>query len=95
VVQVLVCEEEFDAIFDRMKQRGIPFWADPMRQRQNEINTSDSGRGAATVDVYVGALDDPNAFPISATPACMVRKRGILVCDRRPTPALRAGRARD
>jgi hypothetical protein len=50
LVQVLVCEEEFDAIFDRMKQRGIPFWADPMRQRQNEINTSDGGRGVYFLD---------------------------------------------
>jgi len=43
---------EFDAIFGRIKQRRIPVWADPMRQRQNEINTSDGGRG-----VYFQAED--------------------------------------
>jgi hypothetical protein len=57
LVQVLVCEEEFDAIFDRMKQRGIPFWANPMRQRQNEINTSDRRRLRTLTRTVVSARD--------------------------------------
>ena len=42
----LVGEKEFDEIFGRIKQRGLPFWADPMHRRANEINTNDGGRGA-------------------------------------------------
>lgn len=39
----LVTEEEFDAIFSRVQQRGVRFWADPGHQLENEIN--DNGRG--------------------------------------------------
>jgi catechol 2,3-dioxygenase-like lactoylglutathione lyase family enzyme len=42
----LVGEKEFDEIFGRIKQHGLPFWADPMHRRANEINTNDGGRGA-------------------------------------------------
>jgi len=42
----LVSEKEFDEIFGRIKQRGLPFWADPMHRRPGEINTNDGGRGA-------------------------------------------------
>jgi catechol 2,3-dioxygenase-like lactoylglutathione lyase family enzyme len=41
----LVSEEEFDAIFGRIKARGLPYWADPLHRRPNEINTNDGGRG--------------------------------------------------
>ena len=46
----LVSEKEFDEIFGRIKERGIPFWADPYHQRANEINTNDGGRGAYFAD---------------------------------------------
>lgn len=39
----LVSEDEFDAIFARVQDRGITFWADPGHQRPNEINGN--GRG--------------------------------------------------
>ena len=39
----LVSEEEFDAIFGRITERGLRFWADPGHQRENTIN--DNGRG--------------------------------------------------
>jgi extradiol dioxygenase family protein len=39
----LVTEEEFDAIFTRVQQRGVRYWADPGHQQENEIN--DNGRG--------------------------------------------------
>ena len=48
----LVSESEFDEIFDRIKQRELPYWADPHKNQPGEINTNDGGRG-----VY---WDDPD-----------------------------------
>jgi catechol 2,3-dioxygenase-like lactoylglutathione lyase family enzyme len=48
----LVGEPEFDAIFGRIQERGLTFWADPARTREGEINDHDGGRG-----VY---FEDPN-----------------------------------
>jgi catechol 2,3-dioxygenase-like lactoylglutathione lyase family enzyme len=39
----LVSEEEFDAIFGRVRERGLTYWADPGHHRPGEIN--DNGRG--------------------------------------------------
>ena len=39
----LVSEEEFDAIFARVTERGLTYWADPGHQQKNRIN--DHGRG--------------------------------------------------
>jgi catechol 2,3-dioxygenase-like lactoylglutathione lyase family enzyme len=41
----LVGEQEFDAILGRIRQRGLPFWADPFHRQANAINTNDGGRG--------------------------------------------------
>jgi len=41
----LVTESEFDAIFDRIKARGLSYWADPGRRRAGAFNTNDGGRG--------------------------------------------------
>ena len=41
----LVTETEFDEIFARIKERGQPYWSDPMHQAPNEINAWDDGRG--------------------------------------------------
>jgi catechol 2,3-dioxygenase-like lactoylglutathione lyase family enzyme len=41
----LVTEEEFDAIFGRITERGLAYWADPGRRRPGEINRNDGGRG--------------------------------------------------
>lgn len=41
----LVDESEFDAIFDRIRERELPYWADPMKKRPGELNTNDGGRG--------------------------------------------------
>lgn len=52
----LVSEEEFDAIFDRLQARRVPYWADPFHQEADRINHWDDGRG-----VY---FDDPNGHLI-------------------------------
>ena len=41
----LVSETEFDAIFERVENRGLPYWADPGRTKEGEINRHDGGRG--------------------------------------------------
>jgi catechol 2,3-dioxygenase-like lactoylglutathione lyase family enzyme len=49
----LVSEDEFDVIFDRVRERGIGYRADPYHQQPDEIYTrDDGGRG-----FY---FDDPN-----------------------------------
>ncbi|MXZ55961.1 MAG: VOC family protein [Gammaproteobacteria bacterium] len=40
-----VSEEEFDEIFARIKSKKLQYWADPSKNRPNEINTRDGGRG--------------------------------------------------
>jgi len=40
----LVNESEFDAIFARIRDRRLAYWADPYRQKGGEINTWDGGR---------------------------------------------------
>jgi len=41
----LVSEEEFDAIYGRIRARGLQHWADPRRAHPGEINHNDGGRG--------------------------------------------------
>ena len=41
----LVSEEEFDQVWDRIRARGLTFWADPFHRREGEINRHDGGRG--------------------------------------------------
>jgi len=41
----LISEEEFDAIFGRIVDRGIDHYADPGRRHPGEINHNDDGRG--------------------------------------------------
>jgi catechol 2,3-dioxygenase-like lactoylglutathione lyase family enzyme len=41
----LVSEQEFDAIFGRIKQRGLDYWADPGKREKGNINRHDGGRG--------------------------------------------------
>jgi catechol 2,3-dioxygenase-like lactoylglutathione lyase family enzyme len=48
----LVSEREFDEIFARIRERNMPFWADPFRREKDRINHWDDGRG-----LY---FDDPN-----------------------------------
>jgi catechol 2,3-dioxygenase-like lactoylglutathione lyase family enzyme len=48
----LVTEEEFDAIFARIQQAGVAFYADPGHREPGRINHLDGGRGAY--------FEDPN-----------------------------------
>ncbi|HTN86968.1 MAG TPA: VOC family protein [Sorangium sp.] len=41
----LVSEAEFDEIFGRIRERQLPYWADPQAQHPGEINHHDGGRG--------------------------------------------------
>ena len=41
----LVSEEEFDAIYGRIRDRGLQYWADPHGQHPGEINHNEGGRG--------------------------------------------------
>jgi catechol 2,3-dioxygenase-like lactoylglutathione lyase family enzyme len=46
----LVGDEEFDAIFSRIQERGLIFWADPHQRQPGEINTNHGGRGVYFLD---------------------------------------------
>jgi catechol 2,3-dioxygenase-like lactoylglutathione lyase family enzyme len=46
----LVSEEEFDAIFDRIRTRGLTYWADPFHREEGRINHNDGGRGVYWAD---------------------------------------------
>ncbi|MCL8011871.1 VOC family protein [Streptomyces sp. AS02] len=48
----LVSEDDFDTIFDRIREAGLTYWADPFHSRPGEINRNDGGRGTY--------FDDPN-----------------------------------
>ena len=41
----LVSEEEFDAAFGRIEERGLEYWADPARSQPGRINHHFGGRG--------------------------------------------------
>lgn len=41
----LVSEDEFDATFAKIQQRGLTYWPEPHGDRVNEINHNDGGRG--------------------------------------------------
>ena len=40
-----VSEAQFDEIFNRIRERGLTYWADPYRRKEGQINTWDGGRG--------------------------------------------------
>ncbi len=41
----LVGDDEFGASFARIKDQGLPYWADPGRTQRDVVNTRDGGRG--------------------------------------------------
>lgn len=40
-----VTEAEFDAVFGRIRERGLEYWADPFMRQPGQINHWDGGRG--------------------------------------------------
>jgi catechol 2,3-dioxygenase-like lactoylglutathione lyase family enzyme len=46
----LVDDERFDAIYDRIQERGIDHWADPRMSLPGQINTNHGGRGVYFLD---------------------------------------------
>lgn len=46
----LVSEAEFDAIWGRIRDKGMTWWADPGRQQPGRINRWDDGRGLYFLD---------------------------------------------
>ncbi|MCD2197886.1 VOC family protein [Actinomycetospora endophytica] len=41
----LVSEDTFDEVFGRIQDRDLPYWADPMRTRPNQLSAYNGGRG--------------------------------------------------
>lgn len=41
----LIGEKDFDAVFARIQERGLTYWADPARQQAGQINRHYGGRG--------------------------------------------------
>lgn len=53
----LVSEEDFDAIYSKIQERGMRHWADPRQQRPGEINQNDGGRGVYFLDPSGHAME--------------------------------------
>ena len=51
----LVTEPEFDQILERIRAKGLTYWADPFHRQEGKINHNDGGRG-----VYWSAPDGHN-----------------------------------
>jgi catechol 2,3-dioxygenase-like lactoylglutathione lyase family enzyme len=41
----LVSDDVLDQVLDRVQGRGLPYWADPMHTRPQQLNTMFGGRG--------------------------------------------------
>ncbi len=53
----LVSEDDFDAIYAKIRSRGLQHWADPRQQRPGEINHNDGGRGVYFLDPSGHAME--------------------------------------
>lgn len=58
----LVDDDAFDQIFGRIRERGLPYWADPGQRLAGQINTNDGGRGVYWED------PDGHVFEILTVP---------------------------
>jgi catechol 2,3-dioxygenase-like lactoylglutathione lyase family enzyme len=45
-----VSESEFDAVLARVRQRGLPYWADPQQTRPDEVASRNPGRAIYFAD---------------------------------------------
>ena len=58
----LVSEDVFEGLITKIRERGIPHWADPRGHQPGKINTHDGGRGVYFQDPsghYLEALTVP------------------------------------
>ncbi|ARX87122.1 MULTISPECIES: VOC family protein [Streptomyces] len=53
----LVSEEEFDAAYAKITERGLAHWADPHQKRPGEINRNDGGKGVYFLDPSEHAME--------------------------------------
>jgi hypothetical protein len=53
----LISEEEFDAAYAQIRQRGIEHYADPQRKQPDAINHNDGGRGVYFMDPAGHAME--------------------------------------
>jgi catechol 2,3-dioxygenase-like lactoylglutathione lyase family enzyme len=53
----LVSEDDFDAGFAQIRDRGLRYWADPHGQHEGQINHNDGGRGVYFFDPNGHALE--------------------------------------
>ncbi|MEU6933891.1 VOC family protein [Streptomyces sp. NPDC046385] len=53
----LISDEEFDAAYARISERGIEHYADPHRQQPGAINHNDGGRGVYFMDPAGHAME--------------------------------------
>ncbi|MCL8015145.1 VOC family protein [Streptomyces sp. AS02] len=53
----LISEEEFDAAYAQIRERGIEHYADPQRQHPGTINHNDGGRGVYFMDPAGHAME--------------------------------------
>ncbi|WP_369394086.1 VOC family protein [Streptomyces sp. CG1] len=53
----LVSEEEFDAAYERIVERGMEHWADPHQKQPGTINHNDGGRGVYFLDPAGHAME--------------------------------------
>jgi hypothetical protein len=65
----LVDEKKFDEIFARVRERSLPYWADPAQTQTGEINYQDGGRG-----FY---FEDPNGSSWKSSLALTAAAAGI------------------
>jgi catechol 2,3-dioxygenase-like lactoylglutathione lyase family enzyme len=67
----LISEVDFDAVFGRIRERGLEYWADPGRYRPGEINHNDGGRGVYFADPdghYLEVITRPYGSGFSIDP---------------------------
>jgi len=64
-----VTEREFDEIYGRIVEKGIPHWADPRRSEPDVINHHDGGRGVYFSDPHTNVGWEIITRPYGSGPA--------------------------
>ena len=74
-LRALVSEDEFDAIFGRILERGLDHWADPGRHQPGRINHND-GAGASTSPTPAATCSRSSPAPTAAADRSRRRRSG-------------------